>query len=70
MISYSIIQKSQLEGARRLDAEYYQPEYLDLEKKFNALNVKTIEEISKSVISFELTRLLAILSGKNLAFLI
>ena len=52
MISYSIIQKSQLEGARRLDAEYYQPEYLDLEKKFNALNVKTIEEISKSVISF------------------
>lgn len=27
MISYSIIQKSQLEGAKRLDAEYYQPEY-------------------------------------------
>src|SRR3989338_5819215 len=27
MISYSIIQKSQLEGAHRLDAEYYQPEY-------------------------------------------
>ena len=52
MTTFSIIQKSQLEGARRLDAEYYQPEYLDLEKKFNALNVKTIEEISKSVISF------------------
>ncbi len=28
MISYSVIQKSQLEGALRLDAEYYQPEYL------------------------------------------
>jgi len=27
MITYSIIQKSQLEGATRLDAEYYQPEY-------------------------------------------
>jgi len=27
MITYSIIQKSQLEGALRLDAEYYQPEY-------------------------------------------
>src|SRR3989338_8385493 len=27
MITYSIIQKSQLEGAKRLDAEYYQPEY-------------------------------------------
>lgn len=28
MITYSIIQKSQLEGAYRLDAEYYQPEFL------------------------------------------
>jgi len=27
MINFSIIQKSQLEGAKRLDAEYYQPEY-------------------------------------------
>src|SRR4030043_468853 len=27
MISYSIIQKSQLEGTSRRDAEYYQPEY-------------------------------------------
>jgi restriction endonuclease S subunit len=33
MIAYSIIQKSQLEGALRLDAEYYQPEYLELDKK-------------------------------------
>lgn len=30
MITHSIIQKSQLEGANRLDAEYYQPYYLDL----------------------------------------
>jgi len=52
MIIYSIIQKSQLEGARRLDAEYYQPEYLDLERKFNSVETKTIEEISKSVVSF------------------
>lgn len=51
-MNYSIIQKSQLEGARRLDAEYYQPEYLDLEKKFDLLKTKTIEEISESVISF------------------
>jgi restriction endonuclease S subunit len=52
MITYSIIQKSKLEGAHRLDAEYYQPEYLDLEKKLNRLATKTIGEISKSVISF------------------
>jgi len=29
MTNYSIVQKSQLEGALRLDAEYYQPEYLN-----------------------------------------
>lgn len=52
MATYSIIKKSQLEGARRLDAEYYQLEYLELEKKFNSLKTKTINEISESVISF------------------
>jgi type I restriction enzyme S subunit len=31
-MQYSIIQKSQLEGAHRLDAEYYQPEYLEVTK--------------------------------------
>ncbi len=33
MINLSIIQKSQLEGANRIDAEYYQPEYLELVNK-------------------------------------
>ena len=32
MITYSIIKKSELEGAHRLDAEYYQPEYLESER--------------------------------------
>src|SRR3989338_4943536 len=32
MITYSIIPKSQLEGAQRIDAEYYQPEYLENDK--------------------------------------
>lgn len=40
MITYSIIQKSQLEGAHRLDAEYYQPEYLDVHNKINSLGVE------------------------------
>ncbi len=30
IINHSIIPKSQLEGANRLDAEYYQPEYLEV----------------------------------------
>ena len=52
MITHSVIQKSQLEGAHRLDADYYQPEYLDLEKKLDSVETKTIDEISKSVVSF------------------
>ena len=51
-MQYSIIQKSQLEGAHRMDAEYYQPEYLDLEKKLDSVKTKTVEDISKSVVSF------------------
>lgn len=33
MNNFSIIQKSQLEGAARIDAEYYQPEYLEFAKR-------------------------------------
>ncbi|MEI8343996.1 MAG: restriction endonuclease subunit S [Candidatus Moraniibacteriota bacterium] len=31
-MSFSIIQKSQLEGATRMDAEYYQPEFLEMKR--------------------------------------
>lgn len=33
MTNFSIIQKSQLEGALRLDVEYYQPEYENFFKR-------------------------------------
>lgn len=49
---YSIIKKSQLEGALRMDAEYYQPEYLELEKRLDSINTKTVDDISESVVSF------------------
>jgi len=52
MVSYSIIQKSQLEGALRLDAEFYQPEYLDIERKLNSIKTQTIDDISDSVVNF------------------
>ncbi len=52
MITYSIIQKSQLEGAKRLDAEYYQPEYLKVADKLKALPHETLENISESLVSF------------------
>lgn len=37
-MTYSIIKKSQLESAMRLDAEYYQPEYLDASSKITSIN--------------------------------
>ena len=46
MITYSIIQKSQLEGAKRLDAECYQPEYLKLVNNLNKLGAMPIREVA------------------------
>ncbi|MEK7500617.1 MAG: hypothetical protein AAB642_00645, partial [Patescibacteria group bacterium] len=52
MVIFSIIQKSQLEGVRRLDAEYYQPEYLDVEKKLNTIKTEHLEDLAESILSF------------------
>lgn len=46
MITYSIIQKSQLEGAHRLDAEYYQPEYLAKMKSIQSIPHIELQEIA------------------------
>ncbi len=46
---YSIIKKSQLEGARRLDAEYYQPEYLALEGIFRQSKTEKIIDLTDFV---------------------
>lgn len=51
MKNFSIIKKSQLEGATRLDAEYYQPEFLEMDKKikkFKNFLLKDIMEIFSS----------------------
>ena len=48
MTIYSIIKKSELEGASRIDAEYYQPEYFiftDLLKKFGTKNLSELSII-------------------------
>ncbi len=53
MSIYSVVQKSQLEGADRLDAQYYQPEYLEIMKTLVDLGIcKKLEDISKSLESF------------------
>src|SRR3989344_3601797 len=46
MITYSIIQKSQLEGALRLDAEYYQPEYLLAQKSLFTVDHTSLKDIA------------------------
>ncbi|HPO68364.1 MAG TPA: restriction endonuclease subunit S [Candidatus Pacearchaeota archaeon] len=51
MITYSIIQKSQLEGALRLDAEYYQPEYLEIAKILQNTPHKNFNEVISNIIN-------------------
>lgn len=48
-MQYSIIQKSQLEGAHRLDAEYYQPEYLEVENKLEGVKTSLLKDLSLSI---------------------
>ena len=50
MITYSIIKKSQLERAYRLDAEYYQPEYLEIYNKLSACS--KLIDVSKKITDF------------------
>jgi restriction endonuclease S subunit len=45
MITYSIIKKSQLEGALRMDAEYYQPEFLELMEKLQKIGTVPIKNV-------------------------
>jgi len=51
MITYSIIQKSQLEGAHRLDAEYYQPEYLKITKILQGIPCKKFSDVISNIIN-------------------
>jgi len=47
MITYSIIKKSQLEGTKRLDAEYYHPEYLELERKIKQVSSERLKIVAQ-----------------------
>jgi len=43
MAVWSIIKKSYLQRALRIDAEYYQPTYLSLDKEFSEGRLKLVE---------------------------
>lgn len=47
MISYSIIQKSQLESPYRIDAEYFQPEYIKTENTLHKLKTSVLKDICR-----------------------
>ena len=51
MIAYSVISKSQLEGTRRLDAEYYQPEYLEIVQKIQSVPHTSLDSYAEKVFS-------------------
>ena len=51
MTVYSIIQKSQLEGAKRLDAEYYQPEYLEIVQEIESVPHTSLDSYAEKVFS-------------------
>lgn len=51
MVNYSVIQKSQLEGTHRVDAEYYQPEYLELDRKIKKFNNYLLGDLVSSFAS-------------------
>ena len=46
MITYSIIQKSQLGHTNRIDAEYYQPIFLDLENNLHKFRSDLLEKVA------------------------
>lgn len=49
MISYSIINKSELEGALRLDAEYYQPEYLQYINQLQRFELHSLDSVTSKI---------------------
>lgn len=51
-MSFSIIQKSQLEEKGRIDSDYYLTEYLEIERMLNNISTKSIAEISSSIVNF------------------
>ncbi len=55
MAVFSIVKLSELEGAKRLDAEYYKPEYLGIDSKVKKFNNYLLKQL---IVSFS--------SGRNL----
>jgi len=52
MAVFSVVKLSELEGGKRIDAEYYKPEYLNIYSKLNASGPKTfLKRLIKEIVS-------------------
>ncbi|MGQ9847785.1 MAG: hypothetical protein ACUVQP_09865, partial [Bacteroidales bacterium] len=51
MAVFSIVKLSELEGAKRIDAEYYQPEYLEIAKILQNRPYKKFMEVVSNIIN-------------------
>jgi len=49
MAQISIVKKSELEGATRLDAEYYQPKYLGIVRALQVLGAIPLSDVAKPI---------------------
>ncbi len=49
MVTYSTIRKNELECTNRLDAEYYQPEYLEWLKQLSKFNLRPLNELTTKI---------------------
>jgi restriction endonuclease S subunit len=52
MAVFSLIKKSELEGLGRIDAEYYQPKYLDIQEKLLKAPHESLKDIAERLVSF------------------
>jgi len=52
MAQISIIKKSDISEARRFDAEYFKPEYLEMDKKLSKIKTNNLLEFSEKITDF------------------
>jgi len=50
MVVYNVVKLSELEGAKRIDAEYYKPEYIEVKQKLLRTNYVYFKNLVKEII--------------------
>lgn len=69
MAQISYIQKQDIENAERFDAEYFKPEYLEIEKRLEEINFSTVKEVSNDSIEYGTTPEGGIFEAKGVPYI-